>query len=54
MPSNSEGSGAVSGNSSSNGLLHESSEHLSHSPLASQEDVAKIAIFFQMYFIPNA
>ena len=42
LASNSERSGAVSGNSSSKGLFHESSEHLSHSPLASQEDVAKL------------
>lgn len=38
----SERSGAVPGNSSSDGLLNESSEHLSHNALASQEDVAKL------------
>jgi hypothetical protein len=40
--SNSERSGAISGNSSSNGLLHESSGHLSRYSLASQEDIAKL------------
>ena len=39
---NSERSGAVSGNSSSIRLLQESSEHLSHNTLASQEDGAKV------------
>lgn len=39
---NSERSGAVSGNSSSIRLLQESSEHLSHNPLASHEDAAKV------------
>ena len=38
----SERSGAVSDNSSSNGLLRESSAHLSHNSLALQEGDAKI------------
>ena len=41
--STSERSGAVPGNSSSGGLLNESSEHLSHNALASQEDVVNIS-----------
>ena len=43
LPSNSERSGAVSGNSSAKGLLQESNEHLSRYALTSQEDIAKVA-----------
>ena len=38
----SERSGAVSGNSSSDGLLEKSNEHLSRYPLTTNQDIAKL------------